>query len=63
MDSCQFVEYLFKIKIYIFQFLTKILTKNLSFVYFYKIITFQDVKRIYNPIHIQHVTPTLNLFN
>ena len=40
LDSCQFVEYLFKIKIYIFQFLNTKKGDNVSFVYFYKIITF-----------------------
>ena len=40
LDSCQFVEYLFKIKIYIFQFLKTKKGDNISFVYFYKIITF-----------------------
>ena len=40
LDSCQFVEYLFKIKIYIFQFLKTKKGDNVSFVYFYKIITF-----------------------
>ena len=38
--GCQFVEYLFKIKIYIFQFLKTKKGDNVSFVYFYKIITF-----------------------
>ena len=37
LDSCQFVEYLFKIKIYIFQFLKTKKGDNVSFVYFYKI--------------------------
>ena len=40
LDSCQFVEYLFKIKIYIYQFLNTKQGDNVSFVYFYKIITF-----------------------
>ena len=40
LDSCQFVEYLFKIKICIFQFLKTKKGDNVSFVYFYKIITF-----------------------
>ena len=40
LDSCQFVEYLFKIKIYIFQVLNTKKGDNVSFVYFYKIITF-----------------------
>ena len=40
LDSCQFVEYLFKIKIYIYQFLNTKKGDNVSFVYFYKIITF-----------------------
>ena len=40
LDSCQFVEYLLKIKIYIFQFLKTKKGDNISFVYFYKIITF-----------------------
>ena len=40
LDSCQFVEYLFKIKIYIFQFLKTKKGDNVSYVYFYKIITF-----------------------
>ena len=40
LDSCQFVEYLFKIKKYIFQFLNTKKGDNVSFVYFYKIITF-----------------------
>ena len=40
LDSCQFVEYLFKIKIYIFQFLKTKKGDNVSFVYFYKIIIF-----------------------
>ena len=40
LDSCQFVEYLFKIKKYIFQFLKTKKGDNVSFVYFYKIITF-----------------------
>ena len=54
-DSCQ-LEYLFKIKIYIFQFLKTKKGDNVSFVYFYKIITFvEDAKRIYIPTHIQHV--------
>ena len=43
MDSCQFVEYLFKIKIYIFQFLKTKKGDNVSFVYFYKIITFGTI--------------------
>ena len=37
LDSCQFVEYLFKIKICIFQFLKTKKGDNVSFVYFYKI--------------------------
>ena len=58
LDSCQFVEYLFKIKIYIFQFLKTKKGDNVSFVYLYKILPlFEDVKRIYIPTHIQ----TLNL--
>ena len=40
LDSCKFVEYLFKIKIYIFQFLKTKKGDNVSFVYFYKIINF-----------------------
>ena len=61
LDSCHFVEYLFKIKIYIFQFLNTKKGDNVSFVYFYKIITFVwNVKRIYIPTHIQHLV-TLNL--
>ena len=40
LDSCQFVEYLFKIKTYIFQFLKTKKGDNVSSVYFYKIITF-----------------------
>ena len=40
LDSCQFVEYLFKIKIYIFQFLNTKKGDNVRFVYFYKINTF-----------------------
>ena len=40
LDSCQLVEYLFKIKIYIFQFLNTKKGDNVRFVYFYKIITF-----------------------
>ena len=36
LHSCQFVEYLFKIKIYIFQFLKTKKGDNVSFVYFYK---------------------------
>ena len=32
LDSCQFVEYLFKIKIYIFQFLNTKKGDNVSFV-------------------------------
>ena len=44
LDSCQFVEYLFKIKKYIFQFLNTKKGDNVSFIYFYKIITFEDVK-------------------
>ena len=40
LDSCQFVEYLFKIKICIFEFLKTKKGDNVSFVYFYKIITF-----------------------
>ena len=39
-SSCQFVEYLFKIKKYIFQLLKTKKGDNVSFVYFYKIITF-----------------------
>ena len=39
LDSCQ-LEYLFKIKLYIFQFLKTKKGDNVSFVYFYKIITF-----------------------
>ena len=35
LDSCQ-LEYLFKIKIYIFQFLKTKKGDNVSFVYFYK---------------------------
>ena len=40
LDSCKFVEYLFKIKLYIFQFLNTKKGDNVSFVYFCKIITF-----------------------
>ena len=39
LDSCEFVEYLFKIKKYIFQFLKNKKGANVSFVYS-KIITF-----------------------
>ena len=57
LDSCQFVEYLFKIKIVIFQFLKTKKGDNINFVYFYKIIPlFEDLKIIYIPTHIQHVT-------
>ena len=44
LDSCQFVEYLFKIKIYIFQFLKTKKGDNVSFVYFYKIISYLCLK-------------------
>ena len=40
LDICQFVEYLFNIKIYIFQILKTKKGDNVSFVYCYKIITF-----------------------
>ena len=70
LDSCQFVEYLFKIKIYIFQFLKTKKGDKVSFVYFYQIIyliipLFEVAKRIYIPTHIQHLVTlhlvTLNL--